>query len=313
MAAAANGSGSGTAEVAVVIAAKDATATIGPLLDALEAQTLPRERFEAIVVDDGSSDGTGALVEARGWARVVALGENRGAPVARNAGVAAARAPLVAFTDADCVPDADWLERGLGWFDRDPELQMLGGLVFVEMGPRPTVSALIDGARFLNQEEAVKGGGGLTSNLWLWRELFLSVNGFNENLAKLGYPDTELAELLSSRGVKYEYAEEVRVAHDARATWRELGRKGYRLGVAHAPFRRNRRAPGGTSGRPIFLSPKRLLPRATLRRIDRLAKRGIRVGPLKRCQMFAVETACVSVPMLTGDLIGTWRQFRASR
>jgi len=296
----------------VVIAAKDAAATIGLLLDALEAQTLPRERIEVIVVDDGSSDATGALVEARGWAHVVALGENRGAPVARNTGVAAARAPLIAFTDADCVPDPEWLERGLDRFRRDPELRMLGGLVFVAMGPRPTVSALIDGARFLNQEEAVRGGGGLTSNLWLWRELFLSVDGFNENLAKLGYPDTELAELISSRGVKYEYAEEVRVSHDARATWRELGRKGYRLGVAHARFRRYRRAPGGTSGRPIFLTPKRLLPRATLRRIDRLAKRGIRVGPLKRCQMFAIEIACVSLPMLAGDLIGTWRQLRGS-
>lgn len=306
-----NGSGSGAAEVAVVIAAKDAATTIGPLLDALEAQTLPRDRFEAIVVDDGSGDDTGPLVEARGWARVVELGENRGAPVARNAGVAAARAPLIAFTDADCVPEPDWLERGLAWFRRDSELQMLGGLVFVEMGPRPTVSALIDGARFLNQEEAVRGGGGLTSNLWLWRKLFLSVEGFNENLAKLGYPDTELAELLSSRGVKYEYAEEVRVSHDARATWRELGRKGYRLGVAHARFRRFRRAPGGTSGRPIFLTPKRLLPRATLRRIDRLAKRGIRVGPLKRCQMFAVEAACVSLPMLVGDLVGSWRELRS--
>jgi glycosyltransferase involved in cell wall biosynthesis len=298
----------GSPQVSVVVAAKNSATTIGPLLDALEAQTLPREAFQLVVVDDGSTDDTRKLVEARGWVDLVALDRNLGAPMARNAGVEAAGAALIAFTDADCVPDPTWLERGLERFRGDPGLEMLGGLVFVTMDERPSVAALIDGARFLNQEDGVRSGTGLTANLWLGKGLFLSVGGFNQRLAKLGYPDTELTELLSSQGARFEYAEDVRVSHPARASWAELARKGYRLGVGYAKFRRFRRANGGAPPRPIFLQPRRLLPRASIVRIDRLAKRGIEVGPWKRCQMGVVEIICLSIPMLVGDLLGTWRE-----
>ena len=64
--------------------------------------------MECIVVDDASTDDT-AKIAKRAGARLVSLGEQGGPAAARNAGIAAARAELLVFTDADCVPSPGWL------------------------------------------------------------------------------------------------------------------------------------------------------------------------------------------------------------
>jgi hypothetical protein len=95
--------------VTVVVPARDAAETLVPLLQDLHAQT-HRARMEVIVVDDHSSDGTVALVEAMmpRWPtlRLVRLEEAAGKKAALTAGIAAARHGLVLFTDADarCGP-----------------------------------------------------------------------------------------------------------------------------------------------------------------------------------------------------------------
>ncbi|MFL5845923.1 MAG: glycosyltransferase [Solirubrobacteraceae bacterium] len=88
--------------LSVVIPARDSAATLPLTLAALHGQGV-----EVVVVDDASSDDTAALAEA-GGAVVVRLAEQSGPAAARNAGVAASHAPLLAFTDADCVPAPGW-------------------------------------------------------------------------------------------------------------------------------------------------------------------------------------------------------------
>jgi glycosyltransferase involved in cell wall biosynthesis len=94
-------------EVSVVVPAHNAVATIPKLFAALDRCTFAGE-WEVVVVDDASSDATAAL--AHDWgARVVRLESQSGPAGSRNAGIAAARAPLIAFTDADCEPVPEWL------------------------------------------------------------------------------------------------------------------------------------------------------------------------------------------------------------
>ncbi len=93
--------------VSVVVPARNATATISALFEALDQQVFA-EPWEVVVVDDCSTDQTPDIAEAWG-ARVVRLESQSGPAAARNAGLAAARAPLVAFTDADCEPTPRWL------------------------------------------------------------------------------------------------------------------------------------------------------------------------------------------------------------
>jgi len=98
--------------VSVVIPARDAAATLPATLGALAAQELAAA-FEVLVVDDGSSDATAALAAAHPVVTAVLPGAGAGPGAARNVGIAASRAPIVAFTDADCAPAPGWLAAGL--------------------------------------------------------------------------------------------------------------------------------------------------------------------------------------------------------
>jgi glycosyltransferase involved in cell wall biosynthesis len=94
-------------QVAVVIAARNMEAFIGSTIESVLAQTL--DDFEMIVVDDGSEDATGRIVTAVDDPRMRLISiPSSGPSVARNAGLAAALAPLVVFLDADDLlcPDA---------------------------------------------------------------------------------------------------------------------------------------------------------------------------------------------------------------
>src|SRR4051794_28472638 len=97
-------------DVSVIVPARDAAATIDATLEALARQDFDGS-YEVVVVDDGSVDGTGERARS-GGAVVVRHDVARGPAAARNAGRAAARGRLLAYTDADCVPEPDWLAHG---------------------------------------------------------------------------------------------------------------------------------------------------------------------------------------------------------
>jgi glycosyltransferase involved in cell wall biosynthesis len=85
------------------------------------------KNFELIVVDDGSTDDSVAVAKSFDDKRItiVELGQNRGGNAARNAGVRAAKAPLIAFLDSDDTYLPEKLERAVGEFEGRPELDLL--------------------------------------------------------------------------------------------------------------------------------------------------------------------------------------------
>lgn len=104
--------------VSVVIPVKDRRQLLRAALDALDTQTF--DDFEVVVVDDGSSDGSGDEARARpvkGREVVVLNGGGHGAVHARTLGVDKARGTVLAFTDSDCRPSSRWLELGVAAID----------------------------------------------------------------------------------------------------------------------------------------------------------------------------------------------------
>ena len=94
--------------VTVVIPALNEEQVIGDCLRSLQGQTWPHERYEVVVVDNGSTDRTAEIARSLG-ARVLQETE-RSAYVARNTAIAATTGDYLAFTDADCVPAPRWIE-----------------------------------------------------------------------------------------------------------------------------------------------------------------------------------------------------------
>jgi len=97
--------------LSIVVPVRDATSTLRNALVAILASELPRDSYELIVVDDGSSDGSDALASRYADTLVRLSGRRSGPAYARNRGAELARAEVVAFVDADVVVRSDTLPR----------------------------------------------------------------------------------------------------------------------------------------------------------------------------------------------------------
>lgn len=99
-------------KVSVVVASFNGDRTLKACLDSLENLNYPD--YELILVDDGSTDTTSQIAFSHPRVRYFRHEKNLGLSVARNTGIAAATGEIVAFTDADCRADEDWLYYVVG-------------------------------------------------------------------------------------------------------------------------------------------------------------------------------------------------------
>jgi cellulose synthase/poly-beta-1,6-N-acetylglucosamine synthase-like glycosyltransferase len=112
-------------DYSIIVPAYQAAGVIGICVRALNHQTVLRERYEIIVVNDSSTDETAEIAREAGADRVLTCAHG-GPAAARNAGIEAARGRIVLFTDADCEPSPEWLERMTAPF-ADPQVMGVKG------------------------------------------------------------------------------------------------------------------------------------------------------------------------------------------
>jgi glycosyltransferase involved in cell wall biosynthesis len=116
----------GNPSVSVIVPVYNGEATIERCIESLVDQDYPRQRYEIIVVDNNSTDGTVEIVRRY---PVLLLEERRPGPgAARNRGLAQARGEIIAFTDADCYAEARWLKELVKPFV-DPMVGGVGGAI----------------------------------------------------------------------------------------------------------------------------------------------------------------------------------------
>jgi glycosyltransferase involved in cell wall biosynthesis len=198
----------------VVVATRDRAASLARLLDALERQTVPRDAFEIVIVDDGSRDQTPALLErhrARADGAFTALRhpDSQGPAAARNLGWRSARGRVVAFTDDDCLPAPAWLAEGLAAVDSGAAIVM--GRTIAEPGA-PGLGEPFSRAMVVDHED----GRYPTCNVFYLRSALEEVGGFDESFRYACGEDTDLAWRAKAAGYPSTFAAAAVVEHAVR-------------------------------------------------------------------------------------------------
>lgn len=206
--------------ISVVIATHERPELLFRCVDALVAQTLAATQFEIVIVDDGSSrasrDRMLEEIAARRTRRraptlrFLWLPDNRGPAAARNCGILAARGGVIAFTDDDTVPQADWLAFGLDAI-RDGA-DAVAGAVDVPLPAVPT--------DYERDAAGLSNAGFVTANCFVRRDVLCAVGGFDERFRFAWREDTDLCFRLRASGAIVRASHAARVVHPVRpAHW----------------------------------------------------------------------------------------------
>ncbi|MBX3061140.1 MAG: glycosyltransferase [Anaerolineae bacterium] len=193
-------------------------------LRCLQNQSYPRESYEIIVVDNGS---TNPLKSHLLPEDIILLEEPQiGSYAARNKGLSIARGEIIAFTDSDCQPAPDWIEMGAKWLLSIPNCGLVGGRikVFPQNPEKVTMSEFYEcrtafpQAKYVHQDHFSVG-----ANTFTFRHVIDRVGNFSQDLKSGG--DAEWGNRVYTHGYELLYAEDVIVFHPARRSLRELWAK----------------------------------------------------------------------------------------
>ncbi len=198
-------------ELSVIVPAWNAAKTLPLCLEALERQTAARARFEVIVVDDGSSDGTAEI--ARRFSVRCCSQKNQGPAAARNKGVSLAQGSLIFFTDADCVPDPTWLEKMAAPFAR-PEVAAVKGTYRTEQTSLVARFAQLEFEerfRMLARRDSIDMVD--TYSAGFRKDIFQQLGGFDTRFPEANNEDTEFSYRMAEAGHTMVFAPKAVVRH----------------------------------------------------------------------------------------------------
>jgi GT2 family glycosyltransferase len=201
-------------QISVVVPTYNRIDTLRYVIPALVAQDLRPDAFEVIVADSRSNDGTAEFLAeiARSSPNVRHLpGPYTGRAGARNAGIAAARAPIVLFTDADIIASPDLLSRHLARHTKGPGRAVIGCEIQVDSYDEYLRKSGSPAARDPLHPATRKHLSWLyfmTGNCSVRREDLERVGRFDEAFTGYGHEDLELGYRLQHAGVSIEYAAE---------------------------------------------------------------------------------------------------------
>ena len=201
-------------------------------LSSLEAQTLSNERFEVIIANNDARHPTPPFPVAQN-VRVI-VEPTPGSYSARNAAVLATDSEILAFTDSDCIPDADWLEQIVEELRTSPTARISGQVPIFKASGGKHVPYIYEFHTAFRQKEYAERGEGATANLAIRRTVFMDIGLFNSDLLSGG--DFEWHRRAHAAGVPIVYAPNVVVRHPARLSLKEIFYKRRRTARSEAMF-----------------------------------------------------------------------------
>ncbi|MCC5914250.1 MAG: glycosyltransferase [Balneolaceae bacterium] len=212
--------------VSVIIPVLNAADQLVRVLEAIEQQSYPRDRIEVIVIDNGSSDGLKEKIDCFG-VKLLQQTKLKSPYASRNVGIEASAGEILAFTDANKVPDSSWIEKGVEALNRD-DVSLAGGAIRFALSSKPTASEVYDSLMFNNNERLIREeGGAATGNLFVKREVPEKI-GLFDGQHRSGM-DLAWTRRAVENGFQLIYADEAVVFCEPR-TFKQLLNKSYRIG-----------------------------------------------------------------------------------
>ncbi len=220
-----------TLKISVVICTYNRAAYIQDAMESLYRQTLARNSYEVIVVDNNSIDNTRQICQnfigSHSDARFYYFNEpKQGASFARNTGAGHALSPLLCFMDDDAIADNDYLERIVRFFETNPDAGGLGGRIIPRYLPAEPewmshyVSSLVGQFHYSDTLTVFKPGKyPLESNMIVKKKDFDAIGGFNTDLPgvvgtlRIGGEGKDFFLRLQGLGRSIYYDPHIRVQH----------------------------------------------------------------------------------------------------
>jgi len=196
--------------VTIVIPVHNSAATIGKAISATLIQEYPIDKLEIVVVDDGSSDNSAQII--RKFPVKYIFQPNSGPAKARNIGWQSSRGDIICFTDSDCIPEKNWINKIIaryvsdkiagvgGSYDIADDKSWLAKCIHEEIIQRhlkmPELSTHLASYNFSCRKSVLK-----------------EIGGFDESFKAASAEDNELSYRIRKKGYDLIFDKDIKVAH----------------------------------------------------------------------------------------------------
>ena len=189
--------------ISVIIPAYNAEKTVVQCIQSLLHQTIPSDKYEIILVNDGSTDRTEEVTKSLGVKYFYQ--SNQGPATARNKGVALAHGDIILFTDSDCITERNWIEEMIKPFN-DPDVvgvkgryktrqkEIISRFAQLEFEER---YCLLEKHKYIDFVDTYSAG--------FRKEVFLAVRGFDPSFPHANNEDVDLSYRLAQKGYRMVY------------------------------------------------------------------------------------------------------------
>ena len=220
--------------VSIIVPVYNNSDGIQNLLKALKSQNYPQDRYDVLIVDNGSKDDTLNVIQAAiddlDNFQLLIEDNIKGSYAARNKGVLAANGSILAFTDSDCIPIPSWISSGVKNLLKYQVSYGGGQIKYIYSKEKPNLYEKFDTLHRLNQQYYIENRRfSATANLFIYKILAIKVGMFNADLLSSG--DLEFGQRIYKLKHKIIYIPDAIVKHTARKTFNANMKKSIRLAV----------------------------------------------------------------------------------
>jgi glycosyltransferase involved in cell wall biosynthesis len=228
-------------KVSVVVPTWNRADLLAQTIDKIEHQTMARNSYDVIVIDNESTDHTQKVLgqKSRVYPNLKTFSQSKpGAAATRNVGIQAATGDIVLFIDDDIQAEPNLVEAHWQYHQRHPGSSIIGGVITPWDGCTDAFLRYLRDREIFNPYSIARGPMDFsyyhTGNVSTARSVLLAVGGFNEQFAIYGMEDIELGYRLERQGSRMVHGPDAKAVHQYFPTYRQFVQRceqaGYSLG-----------------------------------------------------------------------------------